>query len=109
MAFNVKEWFSFRAILITFVTIFLCGFMTVAAVVLYYGNDLPRRLDLASSFRPAVVSVVHDMHGEPIAEFYLQRRIIVPCPIMNLRVSSWRGERVSVNPLACDWELCNTD
>jgi penicillin-binding protein 1A len=55
------------------------GVLLVAAGVFYYfGRDLPSRLDLKSSYRPAVVSTVYDVGGQPIGEFYHQRRVVVP-------------------------------
>src|ERR1043165_5100156 len=56
----------------------LIGTVAVGGVLYYYGHDLPDRLDLASTYEPAVVSTVYDMHEKPIGEFYLQRRIVVP-------------------------------
>ena len=56
----------------------LIGAIAVGGVLYYYGHDLPDRLDLASTYEPAVVSTVYDMHEKPIGEFYLQRRIVVP-------------------------------
>src|SRR4051812_751910 len=52
--------------------------LSVAGVIYYYGHDLPSRLDLKSTYQPAVVSTVYDANEKPIGEFYLQRRIVVP-------------------------------
>jgi penicillin-binding protein 1A len=54
------------------------GLAAVAAIVFYYGRDLPKRLDAKASYRPPVVSRVYDRAGVAIAEFYHQRRFIVP-------------------------------
>ena len=56
----------------------ILGLLAVAGVIYYYGHDLPDRLDLTSSYQPAVVSTVFDAEEKPIGEFYLQRRFVVP-------------------------------
>ena len=56
----------------------LLAALAVGGVLYYYGHDLPDRLDLASTYEPAVVSTVYDMQEKPIGEFYLQRRFVVP-------------------------------
>jgi len=58
--------------------LFLTGFLGIAALIYYFGQDLPDRLDLMSNYRPSVVSTVYDAHGLPIGEFYHQRRMVVP-------------------------------
>ena len=68
----------FRLILWTIGLICLLGLIVVGGVVYYYGHDLPSRLDLKSGYRPAVVSTVYDVRGQPIGEFYHQRRVVVP-------------------------------
>jgi penicillin-binding protein 1A len=70
--------FLFRFICWTLGSIFAVGLISVAAVLYYFGHDLPSRLDLKSAYRPAVVSTVYDVRGQPIGEFYHQRRIVVP-------------------------------
>ncbi len=70
--------FLFRFICWTLGSISAVGLITVAAVLYYFGHDLPSRLDLKSAYRPAVVSTVYDVRGQPIGEFYHQRRIVVP-------------------------------
>jgi len=57
---------------------FLSAALIVGGIVYYYGRDLPSRLDLKTNYQPAVVSTVYDVHGQPIGEFYFQRRVIVP-------------------------------
>src|SRR5258706_5673563 len=57
---------------------FLAAALIVGGIVYYYGRDLPSRLDLKTNYHPAVVSTVYDVHGQPIGEFYFQRRVIVP-------------------------------
>lgn len=54
------------------------GAATVAAVVFYYGRDLPKRFDAKAHYKPPVVSRVYDRYGVAIAEFYHQRRFLVP-------------------------------
>jgi penicillin-binding protein 1A len=70
--------FLFRSICWTLGSISAVGLISVAAVLYYFGHDLPSRLDLKSAYRPAVVSTVYDVRGQPIGEFYHQRRIVVP-------------------------------
>ena len=70
--------FLFRSICWTLGSISAVGLISVAAVLYYFGHDLPSRLDLMSAYRPAVVSTVYDVRGQPIGEFYHQRRIVVP-------------------------------
>lgn len=70
--------FLFRFICWTLVSISAVGLISVAAVLYYFGHDLPSRLDLKSAYRPAVISTVYDVRGQPIGEFYHQRRIVVP-------------------------------
>lgn len=70
--------FLFRFICWTLGSISAVGLISVAAVLYYFGHDLPSRLDLKSAYRPAVVSTVYDVRGQPIGEFYHQRRIVVP-------------------------------
>lgn len=70
--------FLFRFICWTLGSISAVGLISVAAVLYYFGHDLPSRLDLKSAYRPAVISTVYDVRGQPIGEFYHQRRIVVP-------------------------------
>jgi penicillin-binding protein 1A len=70
--------FLFRYIYWTLGSISAVGLIGVAAVLYYFGHDLPSRLDLKSAYSPAVVSTVYDVRGQPIGEFYHQRRIVVP-------------------------------
>jgi len=70
--------FLFRYIYWTLGSISAVGLIGVAAVLYYFGHDLPSRLDLTSAYSPAVVSTVYDTRGQPIGEFYHQRRIVVP-------------------------------
>jgi penicillin-binding protein 1A len=67
-----------RFFLYTIGAALLIAVLAVGGILYYYGHDLPDRLDLASTYEPAVVSTVYDMHEKPIGEFYLQRRIVVP-------------------------------
>lgn len=66
-----------KAVLLALGVLFLLGVMGGSGLVLYYGWDLPRRLDLRSTYQPSVVSTVYDVRGQPIGEFYHQRRVIV--------------------------------
>jgi penicillin-binding protein 1A len=76
--FKSEKSFLFRSIYWTLGSISAVGLISVAAVLYYFGHDLPSRLDLKSAYRPAVVSTVYDVRGQPIGEFYHQRRIVVP-------------------------------
>ena len=67
-----------RFLLYTIGLTIILGALAVGGVVYYYGHDLPDRLDLKSSYQPAVVSTVYDIEQKPIGEFYLQRRFVVP-------------------------------
>src|SRR5688572_10218159 len=57
---------------------FVLAVIASAGVIYYYGRDLPDRVDVASAYRPPVVSTVYDVQGRPIGEFYHQRRIVIP-------------------------------
>jgi penicillin-binding protein 1A len=57
---------------------FVLAFLAAAGVIYYYGRDLPDRVDIASAYRPPVVSTVYDADGRPIGEFYHQRRVVIP-------------------------------
>jgi penicillin-binding protein 1A len=57
---------------------FVLALIAVASVIYYYGRDLPDRVDIASAYRPPVVSTVYDIRGRPIGEFYHQRRVVIP-------------------------------
>ncbi len=67
-----------RFFLYTIAVALLIGAIAVGGILYYFGHDLPDRLDLASTYEPAVVSTVYDAQEKPIGEFYLQRRIVVP-------------------------------
>src|SRR5689334_4437136 len=67
-----------RFLIYTIAVTVLLGALAVGGVLYYYGHDLPDRLDLKSTYEPAVVSTVYDMQEKPIGEFYLQRRFVVP-------------------------------
>jgi penicillin-binding protein 1A len=67
-----------KAVLYTFGVFSILVFVGIGGLVYYYGRDLPNRLDLASTYKPSVVSTVYDIRGQPIGEFYLQRRVVVP-------------------------------
>jgi penicillin-binding protein 1A len=68
---------SFKVIVLALGGPFLLSFILAGGLFFYYGYDLPRRLDLKSAYRPAVVSTVYDVRGRPIGEFYHQRRVVV--------------------------------
>ena len=76
--FKSDRMFVLRFILWTVGLISLSALIVVGGAVYYYGRDLPSRLDLKSGYLPAVVSTVYDVHGQPIGEFYHQRRVVVP-------------------------------
>lgn len=69
---------SYKVIFWIICSFFFLGFFGASGLVYYYGYDLPTHLDLTSAYRPSVVSTVYDVHGQPIGEFYLQRRVVVP-------------------------------
>lgn len=68
----------YKVLLWTLGSVFFGGLAVAAGVYYYFARGLPSKLDLASEYQPSVVSTVYDAHGEPIGEFYLQRRIVVP-------------------------------
>lgn len=70
--------FHYRTLVLSLATLFVLAAGGIAAVIYYFAHDLPRRLELTSSYRPSVISTVYDTRGQPIGEFYHQRRIVVP-------------------------------
>ncbi len=53
------------------------GLAGVVALFLYYGRELPD-FEKLTDYRPPQVTRVHDRHGVPIAEFFHERRTVVP-------------------------------
>ncbi len=74
----MRKLFSLELLLWAVIVPFLLVFMAAGGLYFYYGHDLPYRLDLTSTYRPPVVSMVYDAQGQPIGEFYHQRRVVVP-------------------------------
>lgn len=60
-------------------TVFLAvaGVAAVAGVYMYLSQDLPKISSLAD-YRPPIVTTVYAADGRKIAEFYKERRIVVP-------------------------------
>jgi penicillin-binding protein 1A len=67
----------YKFFLWTLAAVFFVGTAGMVGLLYYYGYDLPARLDL-TKYQPPVVSTVYDARGQPIGEFYHQRRIVVP-------------------------------
>jgi penicillin-binding protein 1A len=59
------------------VFIAVAGVAAVAGVYMYLSQDLPKISSLAD-YRPPVVTTVYAADGRKIAEFYKERRIVVP-------------------------------
>ena len=58
----------YKFVLCSTCVLFLLGSLGMVGAVYYYGNDLPSRLDLASNYKPPVVSTVYDVQGRPIGD-----------------------------------------
>ncbi len=57
------------------------GGLAAGGLFLHISRQLPKITDLAD-YRPATVSVVYAEGGEKIAEFYEERRIVLPLEVM---------------------------
>ncbi len=55
----------------------LLGVICVASILWYYGRQLPDFQSL-SDYRPPQVSRMYDRQGRPVAEFFEERRTVVP-------------------------------
>lgn len=73
-----RKRFLFKGILFSLISIPFLALIAGGIIVYYHSYDLPRRLDLTTAYRPPVVSTVYDARGQPIGEFYLLRRVVVP-------------------------------
>jgi len=57
--------------------LFVSGLSALVGAYLYVDSSLPR-VDTLADYRPPVVTTVYSDDGEVIAEFYRERRIVVP-------------------------------
>ncbi|MGI5863976.1 MAG: penicillin-binding protein 1A [Myxococcales bacterium] len=64
-------------LLVFFLAAGLLGLAGVVGIFLYYGRDLPT-FDAVTDYDPPQVSRVFDRNGEPVAEFFHERRTVVP-------------------------------
>ena len=55
----------------------LCGAMAGVATFYYLGQDLPRITSL-TDYRPSIITTVYSEDGQKIAEFFKERRIVIP-------------------------------
>nr|HID60191.1 penicillin-binding protein 1A [Desulfobacterales bacterium] len=60
-----------------FVTLFLVAGIFLGATYLYFTHDLPK-ISSIEDYRPPIVSTVYSDDGRVIAEFFNERRIVVP-------------------------------
>lgn len=66
-----------RITLYTGAALLLTGIATLVGAYLYVASSLPR-VDTLSDYRPPVITTVYSDEGQVIAEFYRERRIVVP-------------------------------
>lgn len=78
---NIKKTPFLRKILIGFLSLILVagvtGILALAGLYKYYSKDLPQIKKL-SDYYPPQVTEVYDDSGEKIAEFYKERRFVIP-------------------------------
>ena len=55
----------------------LCGAVVGAATFYYLSQDLPKITSL-TDYRPSIITTVHSDDGHKIAEFFKERRIVIP-------------------------------
>jgi len=75
-----------RAVLRIFVrvalvaTVVMLGTAVGAGALVYrkYRNDLPKKLDVVTDYRPLRASQIFSADGEMIGEFYVEKRVLVP-------------------------------
>lgn len=65
--------------------LFIGGILAVAAAYLYVSGTLPK-VDTLSDYQPPIVSSVYSDEGEIIAEFFKERRLVVPVDRMPQRL-----------------------
>ena len=65
----------------TIVLLVVAAGLTAGGVFIYFARQLPQITSL-TDYRPATVSVVYADAGEKIAEFYEERRIVLPLEVM---------------------------
>ena len=63
--------------LIIALTLMLSGVATVAGIYLYLGDDLPKITSL-QDYQPSIITTVYSDDNRKIAEFYKERRVVVP-------------------------------
>jgi len=66
-----------RILLMATTACVVAGFLLFATAFLYVAGDLPR-VDTLADYRPPIITRVLSDEGEVIAEFALERRIVVP-------------------------------
>jgi len=75
---RVLRWF-----LLGIVAVGFCGAALVTGVYLYLSDDLPKIASLAD-YRPPIITTVYSDDDRKIAEFFKERRIVVPLEKMPL-------------------------
>jgi penicillin-binding protein 1A len=70
-----------RILLLSGGALALVGILTVAGTYLYVSRTLPR-VDTLADYRPPIITRVYSEDGAVIAEFYKERRIVVPVATM---------------------------
>jgi len=69
---RILRWFIFISSFVIF-----SGALTICLGYYYFSQNLPKIISL-TDYRPSVVTAVYSEKGQKIAEFYRERRIIVP-------------------------------
>ncbi|RPJ81463.1 MAG: penicillin-binding protein, partial [Deltaproteobacteria bacterium] len=67
----------FRLFLYTMILLFICGGLTATGYYYYLQENLPKISSL-KDYYPPLVTVVYSDDGKKIAEFFKERRILVP-------------------------------
>lgn len=71
---RLRRW---HIVLIGLVAVGIVGATTAVGVVWHFAQDLPS-LDLLQNYQPSLVTNVYSDDGQPIGQFFIERRILTP-------------------------------
>jgi len=71
---KIVRWFILLSVFMM-----ICGMFGAAGIYFYLGRNLPKISSL-KDYRPSVITTVYSDDNRKIAEFFKERRIVIPYP-----------------------------
>jgi len=73
----VAGWRWWQFTLVGLLACAIVGATTVGGVIWYFSRDLPS-LEMLQNYQPSLVTTVYSDDGQPIGQFFIERRILTP-------------------------------